>query len=86
MTYAASRDKVRVIVVTDAFRIEGDLHVLAGSRLTDALNAKSKDFFAMTDVRVHTVNGTEVMWSPPYLAVNREAISCLFPIDDVQPG
>jgi hypothetical protein len=82
----ASRDIIRVVVVTDAFRIEGDLHVLVGSRLTDALNAKSKDYFAMTDVRVFRLTGDEVLWSPSYLAINREAIACLFPLEDVQAG
>jgi hypothetical protein len=28
------KDRVRVMIVTNGFRIEGDFHVLAGSRLT----------------------------------------------------
>lgn len=76
-----SKDKVRVTVVTSSYRIEGDLHVLTGSRLTDALNSKSKDFFAITDAKVIRIADEAVLYSPSYIAVNREAIDAVFPMD-----
>jgi hypothetical protein len=78
----ATKDKVRVTVIMDAYRIEGDIHILVGSRLTDALNSKAKDFFAITNAKVYRVTGDEVMWETEYLAVNRESIACLFPLED----
>jgi hypothetical protein len=75
------KDRVRVMIVTSGFRIEGDIHVLAGSRLTDALNSKSKEYFALTDASVYAMQGDAVLYSPPYIAVNRASIACIFPIE-----
>lgn len=77
----AQKDRVRVVVVTATYRVEGDIHVLAGSRLTDALNSKAKDFFALTGASVFRLTDDKLMYEPSYLAVNREAIDCIFPLD-----
>lgn len=76
-----SKDRVRCVIVSGTWRIEGDVHVLAGSRLTDALNSKAKDFIAVTDsVVFDAVSGRE-LFRPPYLAVNRDAVSVVFPVE-----
>lgn len=78
----ASKDKIRVMIVTNGFRIEGDLHILGGSRITDALNSKAKDFFALTDAKVYPLGVDEAMWEPSYLAINRDSMACLFPLEE----
>jgi len=70
------------VIITTGWRIEGDMHLLAGSRLTDSLNSRSKDFIALTDAVVSdAVTGAE-LYRPPYLAINREAIAVIFPLED----
>ena len=59
----ASKDKVRAVIVSGGFRIEGDLHILAGTRLTDALNSKGKDFFPVTDATITRVGETEPLYA-----------------------
>jgi hypothetical protein len=76
-----SKDRVRVVIATGDFRIEGEMHVLAGSRLTDALNSKAKDFFAITDAKVFDIHTGQLLFEPAYLAVSRETISLIFPAD-----
>jgi hypothetical protein len=75
------KDRLHVIILTQGMQIEGDLHVLAGSRLTDALNSKGKDFFPVTDARVCTF-GTpgEILYSVKYIAVNRDSIDCIMEV------
>ncbi|MDO8915186.1 MAG: hypothetical protein Q7W16_03800 [Coriobacteriia bacterium] len=75
------KDRVRVMIVTNGFRIEGDFHVLAGSRLTDALNSKAKEYFAITDAKVYGMDGGAELYAPPYVAVNRASIACIFPLE-----
>lgn len=77
----ASKDRLRVVVVTATYKVEGDIHLLAGSRLTDALNSKAKDFFALTGASVYRLSDDKLMYEPSYLAVNREAIDCIFPVE-----
>jgi hypothetical protein len=75
------KDRVRVMIVTACYRIEGDFHVLAGSRITDALNSKTKDYFAITDAKVYTADGSTLLYSPSYIAVNRGSIAAIFPLE-----
>ena len=79
----ATKDRIRVMIITNGFRIEGVIHILVGSRLTDALNSKSKDFFAITDARILRIDDDTILYEPGYIAINREAISCLFPLEDI---
>lgn len=79
----ADKDRIRVVVVMSFYRIEGDIHLLAGSRLTDALNSKAKDFFALTDAKVFRAGDDELVFQPSYLAINRESIACIFPLEEV---
>lgn len=76
------KDKVRVVVITANFRVEGSLHVLAGSRLTDSLNSKSKEFLAVTEAKLWSIGDNELMYETPYIAINRSAIDAIFPIDE----
>ncbi|TLM81667.1 MAG: hypothetical protein FDZ75_07795 [Actinobacteria bacterium] len=64
------------------WRIDGDLHVLQGSRLTDALNSKAKDFIAVTDAVVYDATTGKQLFKPAYLAVNRDSIAVIFPLED----
>lgn len=75
-----NKDDVRVVIATPVYRIEGDMHVLSGSRLTDALNSKAKDFFAITNTKVFAISTGELLYEPEYLAVNRDSIAMIFPL------
>lgn len=76
-----SKDKVRCIMVASTWRIEGDVHVLAGSRLTDAMNSKAKDFVAVTEAVVYDASTGKELFRPPYVAVNRASIAVIFPAE-----
>lgn len=75
------KDKVRVVVITEHYRVEGNMHVLAGSRLTDALNSKSKEFLAVTEAKLWNIREGDLMYETPYIAINRSAIDAIFPIE-----
>ncbi len=74
------KDRVRVIVATPVYRIEGDMHVLKDSRLTDALNSKAKEFFAITQAQVFDLQTAELLYEAEYVALNRSAISVIIPL------
>ena len=76
-----SKDRVRVWIITDRHRIEGDMHVLAGSRLTDALNSKAKDFIAVTSAALYSLDSGELAYESDNVAVNRDSISAIFPLE-----
>jgi len=74
------KDWLHVVILAQGMHIEGDLHVLAGSRLTDALNSKGKDFFPVTDARISQLGSSEVLYSVQYIAVNRDSIDCIIEV------
>lgn len=74
-----SKDQIRVTLVINQWRIEGDMHVLSGSRLTDALNSKGKDYLALTDAKVFSLDNGQLLFEPPYLVFNRTEASVVFP-------
>jgi hypothetical protein len=78
------KDRIKVVIYTKTMRIEGFLHILAGSRVTDALNSKAKDFFAMTDCEFRMLDGGSLReQAVKYIAVNRESIEVVFPLEDL---
>lgn len=75
------KEKVLCAVFSGGHRIDGEIHVLTGSRLTDALNSKANDFLAITDAVVtDAASGLELKRSS-YVAVNRLSISLVMPLD-----
>ena len=74
-------EKMRVVLYIGEWRVEGDLHVLVESRLTDALNARLRDFLALTDATIyHAVTGEKIA-ERPFLDVNREGITIIYEAD-----
>jgi hypothetical protein len=77
-----NKDKIKVVVYVDDWRVEGDLHILSDSRLTDALNARMKDFLAITDATIFDAkSGEELVPKTKFLDINRTSISIIYTID-----
>lgn len=72
------KEAVRVIAVVHGWRIEGDMHILSGTRLTDAINSRTKDFLAVTDAKIFDAKSGAMLFETSYLALNRESISMIF--------
>lgn len=75
------KDKIRCVIVVEGLRIEGDVNVVSGSRLTDALNSRSKDYIAVTDAVVFDASTGQELYRPSYVAVNRLTASAVFPVE-----
>ncbi len=69
-----NKDRVAVVAIVDGWRVEGQMHVLSGSRLTDSLNSRSQEFLALTDAKVFDATTGELRMETPYLALNRTSI------------
>lgn len=76
------KERVRVVIGTSAYQIEGDVHILAGGRLTDLVNVKAKDFWAITNATIKDLSGERVLYEVPYGVVSRDEIVWLFPLEE----
>lgn len=75
------KEKIRCVIAVEGWRIEGDVNVVSGSRLTDALNSRSKDYIAVTDAVVFDAATGQELYRPAYVAVNRLTASAVFPVE-----
>ena len=76
-----SKDTIKVIAIVGQWRIEGYMHVLSQSRLTDALNSKAKDFLVVTDAKVFDAVSNKLLFEAEWLDVNRMSIAVVLPAE-----
>ena len=75
----------RIIVETDRHRIVGHVLLPADgyrSRLTDYLNASEREFLALTDVEVSTLDGSPRIEKRDFIALSMRHIVLAMPADD----
>jgi hypothetical protein len=75
----------RIIVETDRHRISGVVRLPADgyrSRLTDYLNASERDFLALTDVEVTSLNGAPRVEQREFVALSLRHIVLAMPAVD----
>jgi hypothetical protein len=79
----SSKDKLKVVILTNTIRVEGEMHLVSGTRLTDIVNVKTKDFFPITNAKIFADSG-ETLYDLDYVAINREEIVAIFPVGDMR--
>lgn len=67
------KEKVAVVVMTERFRIEGEIFLVAGSRLMDEMN-RERGFVPLTNVKVTDLNKTNASDKIDFIALNKESI------------
>lgn len=84
MNEPAVESEQYVVILTDTFRIEGNLGIFSGVRLTDYMN-ESKSFIPLTDATVKDLCGRQVM-KTAFINVKKETIQLVVPSEDVTEG
>jgi hypothetical protein len=76
------KDKLVVAILTQDYRIEGEVHVLPDSRLTDFVNSKTnEDFIAVTHAEIISLSKNMSVSKVEYLAINKSYITLVYPLD-----
>jgi hypothetical protein len=71
-----------VVILTRDYRIEGEIHILPGSRLTDFVNSKTQeDFVAMTNAEIISLSQNVSVSKVEYLALNKSYIKIIYPLE-----
>jgi hypothetical protein len=78
-TDVVTKIAIPCMVQTTTHLIRGNVHVRQGERLKDELENNER-FTAITDVSMSDLNGT-VVFSGPFLAVQRDQIVWVMPVD-----
>jgi len=80
-----SKEKTEVIIFTQSHRIEGEIHLYPGSRLTDFMQAKTEyGFIAVTNTKIYPLGGETPLYSVGFISLNRHFIVMIFPKSEVK--
>ena len=79
-TDVISKELVRSEIQTVTHHIRGNIHVRKGDRLSDEINQPNV-FLPVTGAEIYSLDG-ELLYSSDFLAVNREHIIWLMPVED----
>ena len=72
----------RVVVETDRYRVEGDVTLPEEgyrSRLSDHINRRDLEFFAIQDAELKALDGSGEGWHAPVLMLARRHIRLIVP-------
>lgn len=75
------KEKIRVTMLVDRFRLVGDMHRYPGARLLDLVNVKETTFMPMTDVEIYSLNDGKLLQRTSFLGVNVRTISLFYPVE-----
>ena len=81
-TQVMNKEQVLIRMQTRTAQIEGHFHKKADNRMLDCLN-NGDDFIAITDATIHPDNPALPEQKVGFLAVPREAIDWIFPVEDL---
>jgi len=70
-------NRARVVMLAGAYRIKGEIELVAGARITDYM-VESKPFIAVTNAEVWDLGGRRIM-VVPFLNVARDHVVVVAP-------
>jgi Family of unknown function (DUF6812) len=72
------KERIRVVILTATYRIEGEVHISPGGRVLDEVN-KDKPFLPLTKAAVYSITGNKPLTLRDFLAVNKSSIVMISP-------
>jgi hypothetical protein len=78
MGVRAVKEKIPVILLTNTYRLEGEMHVVPGGRLLDEIN-KERDFIPVTNATVYDISGETPLDTLDFIAVNKSLVVMVAP-------
>lgn len=76
--------KHKVIIFTRDFKLEGEIHLLEGERVTDFLcSLHHKQFIPVTNASIFKGDSLKILYKVGYLGLNKDEIILLVPKDQI---
>lgn len=75
----AEKHTLRIVALTEQYKIEANLHIYQDSRLSDVINADTnkRDFIPLTDAKIYNLSG-ELLYNLDFLNLNKKKIVLIF--------
>lgn len=76
MSLIIPKERKESIIFTRNFRIEGEIHVLASSRLSDELNIRAKEFLPVTNAKLYSLDN-KLVYEVGLVLLNKYSIDMI---------
>lgn len=76
------KDKVKVALLVDRFRVVGEMHLYPGARLLDVVNVKENSFIAVTNAEIFSLADGKLLHKTGFLGINKNAINFFYQLAD----
>lgn len=76
------KERLRVTILVERFRIVGDMYRYPGARLLDLVNIKDTAFIPVTDAQIFSLSDGKLLHSASFVGVNRNAITFFYPMEE----
>ena len=77
------KEKVRVTILVESFRIVGDMYRYPGARLLDLVNIKDTAFIPVTEAQIFSLSDGKLLQTTTFVGVNRNAIAFFYPMEEL---
>ncbi len=77
------KERVKVTILVDRFRVVGDMYKYPGARLLDLVNIKDTAFIPVTDADIYSLADGKKLYRAAFLGINRNAVNFFFPMEDI---
>lgn len=77
MSLRIPKDRKEVVIYTRNHRVEGEIYLVADSRISDELNVRAREFLAVTNARVFTLVGDSLLHEADFVTVNKHAVDLI---------
>ena len=76
------KEKIKVTILVDRFRVVGDMYKYPGARLLDIVNIKDTSFIPVTDADIFSLADGKKLYTAYFLGINRNAVNFFFPMEE----
>ena len=80
------KEKIKVAILVERFRIVGYMYKYPGARLLDIVNVKDTAFLPVTDAEIFSLADGKKLASAYFLGINRQTVSFFYPLEEVDVG
>lgn len=81
MSLRIPKERKQVLIYTNNHRIEGEIYLVADSRVSDELNVRAREFIAVTNANIYSTHGDTLLHYSDFVTVNKHAIEVMISQD-----
>lgn len=76
------KEKIKVTMLVDRFRVVGEMHLYPGARLLDVVNVKEATFIAVTNAEIYSLADGKKLHQAAFIGINKNSVNFFYQIAD----